>query len=175
MPPTLNVWSACRPLALRSRPFALVGQQPRLAAPATQASPSLPVRSLAPSRSFSDESALPPRTPEQNQSAAAGSGPIPPPPSGGLASHQQQEPAFVVPSDADGNVDTLRQLQLASYGLNPFDPDLLGHKFGLPELPLEKDNHLKYRYSPVIMQITRLLMRDGKLSKAQRVSTDTSK
>ena len=81
----------------------------------------------------------------------------------------------MAPSDADGNVDTLRQLQLASYGLNPFDPDLIGHKFGLPELPLEKDNHLKYRYSPVIMQITRLLMRDGKLSKAQRVSTDTSK
>ena len=44
-----------------------------------------------------------------------------------------------------------------------------GHMFGLPELPLPSSSHLKHRYGPVIHQVTNLLMRDGKLSKAQRV------
>jgi small subunit ribosomal protein S7 len=44
-----------------------------------------------------------------------------------------------------------------------------GHKFGLPELPLPKDLHLKFRYDPVVRQVTNLLMKDGKLSRAQTV------
>ena len=44
-----------------------------------------------------------------------------------------------------------------------------GHKFGLPELPLKSDAHIKYRYDPVVKQVTNLLMEDGKLSVAQRV------
>ena len=45
-----------------------------------------------------------------------------------------------------------------------------GHTFGLPELPLQSQLHMKHRYDPVVQQVTNLLMRDGKLSKAQRVS-----
>ena len=44
-----------------------------------------------------------------------------------------------------------------------------GHIFGLPELPLPSTSHIKHRYDPVVHQVTNLLMRDGKLSKAQRV------
>ena len=44
-----------------------------------------------------------------------------------------------------------------------------GHIFGLPELPLPSTSHIKYRYDPVIKQVTNLLMQDGKLSVAQRV------
>lgn len=45
-----------------------------------------------------------------------------------------------------------------------------GLKFA-PPLPLAAEGyHLKKRYHPVLEQITRLLMRDGKLSVAQRVS-----
>ena len=44
-----------------------------------------------------------------------------------------------------------------------------GHIFELPELPLPNHSHLKHRYDPVVHQVTNLLMRDGKLSKAQRV------
>ncbi|KAL8730291.1 MAG: hypothetical protein Q9166_004174 [cf. Caloplaca sp. 2 TL-2023] len=43
-----------------------------------------------------------------------------------------------------------------------------GHKFELPALPLAANLHLKYRYAPIVKQVTNLLMRDGKLSVAQR-------
>ncbi|KAI9817999.1 MAG: hypothetical protein M1832_004520 [Thelocarpon impressellum] len=42
-----------------------------------------------------------------------------------------------------------------------------GVKFGMPELPLPSTSHLKHRYDPVVNQVTKLLMRDGKLSVAQ--------
>jgi len=44
----------------------------------------------------------------------------------------------------------------------------LGHKFPLPTLPLPSNAHKDYRYDPVVRQVTNLLMRDGKLSVAQR-------
>ena len=44
-----------------------------------------------------------------------------------------------------------------------------GHMFGLPELPLPSNLHIKHRYDPVIEQVTNLIMRSGKLSQAQRV------
>ncbi|KAL9103585.1 MAG: hypothetical protein Q9163_001387 [Psora crenata] len=43
-----------------------------------------------------------------------------------------------------------------------------GHVFGLPTLPLPSKMHLKRRYDPIVHQVTNLLMRDGKLSNAQR-------
>lgn len=43
-----------------------------------------------------------------------------------------------------------------------------GHLFELPSLPLPKDAVLKHRYDPIIKLFTNLMMRDGKLSKAQR-------
>lgn len=49
-----------------------------------------------------------------------------------------------------------------------------GHKFELPALPLAANMHLKYRYAPVVKQVTNLLMRDGKLSVAQRVRPSVS-
>jgi len=44
-----------------------------------------------------------------------------------------------------------------------------GVKFGLPTLPLPPGSNLKKRYEPIVDQVTKLLMRDGKLSVAQRV------
>ncbi|KAL8702175.1 MAG: hypothetical protein Q9224_000137 [Gallowayella concinna] len=43
-----------------------------------------------------------------------------------------------------------------------------GHNFDLPALPLAANMHLKYRYAPIVKQVTNLLMRDGKLGVAQR-------
>ncbi|KAK3381623.1 ribosomal protein S7 domain-containing protein [Podospora didyma] len=71
-------------------------------------------------------------------------------------------------SSSPENQMALSQLTMAAYGVNPFDPAIEGHKFGLPELPLPSPMHMKHRYDPVVLQITKLLMRDGKLSKAQR-------
>lgn len=48
------------------------------------------------------------------------------------------------------------------------DPAVEGHKFGLPELPIPKDANFKYRFDPIIIQVTNLLMKDGKKSVAQR-------
>lgn len=46
-----------------------------------------------------------------------------------------------------------------------------GHKFGLPEMPLPRTEHFKRRYDPVVEQLTKSLMRHGKLSAAQKVHT----
>lgn len=70
--------------------------------------------------------------------------------------------------------EALSQLELTALGLNPFDKRLSGLKFGEPEIPQGKLHetkfHMKHRYEEGIIQLTKLLMRDGKLSKAQRVS-----
>lgn len=68
----------------------------------------------------------------------------------------------------------LSQLELTALGLNPFDKRLSGLKFEDAEIPQGKLHetkfHMKHRYEEGIIQLTKLLMRDGKLSKAQRVS-----
>lgn len=51
----------------------------------------------------------------------------------------------------------------------PTDVANPGIKFELPVLPLPSNSNIKYRYDPVIKQVTSLLMKDGKLSVAQRV------
>lgn len=45
----------------------------------------------------------------------------------------------------------------------------LGVKFGLPKLPLPPGSKLQNRYEPIVDQVTKLLMRHGKLATAQRV------
>jgi small subunit ribosomal protein S7 len=68
----------------------------------------------------------------------------------------------------------LTRLELTALGLNPFDKGLSGLKFGEPDIPMGKLHetklHMQHRYEEGILQFTKLLMRDGKLSKAQRVS-----
>lgn len=81
-------------------------------------------------------------------------------------SSAQEGEGAVVPSENDV---ALNQLQMVAYGLNPYDSAVEGHKYGLPNLPIPSQMHMKHRYDSVVSQITRLLMQDGKLSKAQRV------
>lgn len=45
----------------------------------------------------------------------------------------------------------------------------LGHKWPLPQKPYPDGFNVKKRYHPVVEQVTRLMMRDGKLAAAQRV------
>ena len=45
------------------------------------------------------------------------------------------------------------------------------HKFPLPDVAsIPRTDHLKRRYDPVVDQVTKSLMRSGKLSQAQKVS-----
>jgi len=66
------------------------------------------------------------------------------------------------------NQKAIRQLELAAYGLDTFDVEVHGHKFGVPPMPLAKNLNHKRRYDTVVEQITKMLMKDGKLAKAQR-------
>ena len=70
--------------------------------------------------------------------------------------------------DNIGNAAAIEQLELISKGVIHADPTA-GFKFGVPQRP-GKEDHVQHRYSPVIEQVTNLLMRDGKKSKAQKVS-----
>lgn len=54
------------------------------------------------------------------------------------------------------------------------DIQKLGHKWPLPQKPYPDGFNVKKRYHPVVEQITRLMMRDGKLAAAQRVRFPTS-
>jgi len=66
------------------------------------------------------------------------------------------------------NLLALGQIQNISTGGHATDPVDFGHKFGLPELPIPASSNLKYRYDPIIVQVTNLIMKDGKKSVAQR-------
>lgn len=65
----------------------------------------------------------------------------------------------------------MQQLEMAAHGLDPFQ--FTGYKFEEPPMPEGKTHlaqyHMRHRYEEGISQLTRLLMRDGKLSKAQNV------
>ena len=65
----------------------------------------------------------------------------------------------------DGQNDLLKD------GENTDEPSV---ELKLPSLPLPSHAVLKYRYDPIIKQFTNLMMRDGKLSKAQRVRPSVS-
>jgi hypothetical protein len=68
----------------------------------------------------------------------------------------------------------MENIASGGHGMDPVDMEDVGHKFGLPVLPLAKNNHLKYRYDVVVNQVTNLIMRHGKKSVAQRVSSSVS-
>jgi len=68
----------------------------------------------------------------------------------------------------------LESIAAGGHGTDPVTVDTVGHKYGLPDLPLPKNANFKYRYDPVVSQVTNLLMKDGKLSVAQRVGSSVS-
>ena len=72
------------------------------------------------------------------------------------------------------NLLALGQMENIANGGTLEDPVDLGHKFGIPELPLPSSSNLKHRYDPVVSQVTNLLMKDGKKSVAQRVGSSVS-
>ena len=65
----------------------------------------------------------------------------------------------------------LESIAAGGHGTDPVNVDTVDHKYGLPDLPLPKNANFKYRYDPVVAQVTNLLMKDGKLSVAQRVGS----
>ena len=66
------------------------------------------------------------------------------------------------------NAEALAALEMAAAGEDALSLAAEGLKFGMPTPPA-KHEQLQDRHHPVIRQITRMLMRDGELSKAQKV------
>lgn len=139
----LNPRGACRSLSIRSRPILQCAAEPRL-----------PFNVVVTRRSFTDDTTIRPDDPEDP------SIPLPNVPK----EYVRPPPEHFAPNWL--NAEAVARLEKAAAGQMLDDEDL-GHKFGMPKPPGKLD-HLQNRYDPVITQITRLLMRDGKLSKAQR-------
>jgi len=156
-PPRLDPWVSCRSLAVRLRPRQQP-QRPRLA--------------VAFARSFSDDASRPPAPPPSGDSARVPS-PFNLAPRAPAAGGEEKDAAAPRPPDEAEAVDrpdpdALRADRMAR-GLDPYDPAEEGHRFPIPATPWRKSQQLQDRYDPVLAQLTRLIMRDGKLSKAQRV------
>lgn len=66
------------------------------------------------------------------------------------------------------NEEAIAALEEAASGQHALDLIAAGLKYGMPTPPGKRDK-LQDRYHPVVHQITRMLMRDGKLSRAQKV------
>ncbi|KAH6617838.1 ribosomal protein S7 domain-containing protein [Chaetomium sp. MPI-SDFR-AT-0129] len=75
-----------------------------------------------------------------------------------------QQPAFTSPE----NEEALTQLRMIEYGVTSLDPAVDGHKYGMPDRFIPPAKQVKKRYDSVVAQVTRLMMQDGKLAKAQR-------
>ena len=89
--------------------------------------------------------------------------PTPPPQAAG------QQPNYVeVFAPNFLNAEALAALEKSAAGEDQFDQGIEGLKFAAPVRP-GKHEQLQDRYSPLVTQVTRLLMRDGQLSKAQTV------
>lgn len=73
------------------------------------------------------------------------------------------------PKGARSFTTSARRQQEAMISFEDAEIETQGHRFGLPELPIPSAAHMKHRYDPVVHQVTNLLMKDGKLSVAQRV------
>jgi hypothetical protein len=77
--------------------------------------------------------------------------------------------AEMTPAAADVPADIVQFQDTRAVGLEYPDAGF-GHKFSLPDLSkFAKTHNFKKRYDPVVDQVTKSLMRDGKLSRAQAV------
>ncbi|RFU71780.1 30s ribosomal s7, partial [Trichoderma arundinaceum] len=92
---------------------------------------------------------------------------------GGLTEAQEEalyrEGVIPPPEEAEA-VLAKSESTIESQSISPVGTELqnAGHKFGLPKKPYPEGFNVKKRYHPVLEQITRLLMRHGELSVAQR-------
>lgn len=69
------------------------------------------------------------------------------------------------------NLLALGQMENIAAGGHGSDPVTMGHKYGVPGLPLASNLNFKRRYDPVVNQVTNLIMKHGKKSVAQRVGS----
>ncbi|KAI5919624.1 ribosomal protein S7 domain-containing protein [Camillea tinctor] len=154
----INPWGAVRSLALRTPPWSSP-RSGRIAAQGACISPISPRRGLADDTTFT-------RPPYPGHHYDGMSPPSPPPDT------ELELPAIDRESMVETwapnflNAEALAALEEAGTAQVTYD-DTEGLKFERPERP-GQHAQLQDRYHPVVDQVTKMLMQDGKLSKAQR-------
>ncbi|KUJ22091.1 30S ribosomal protein-like protein S7 [Mollisia scopiformis] len=184
MPPRLNILGAGRSLAIRSRP-SIASQQPRILNAVSR-------------RGYADEKDQPPSGPNENveghvseyeQEMSRITGGTKPDIGQGTPVQEilerdeegKEKAPEVIKEEIDGskasandnlttfaNLLALGQMENIAAGGHGSDPVTVGHKYGIPQLPLASNLNFKRRYDPVVNQVTNLIMRHGKKSVAQR-------
>ncbi|KAI0969578.1 ribosomal protein S7 domain-containing protein [Xylaria arbuscula] len=145
----INPWRPLRCLAIRTAPA-----RPHYNHAPTTTRAALP----AARRCLTDDTSI--RPPHDNTN-------FPPPP---LAETEGEgyTPRPIEPfADNFINAEAIKALEQAAAGEDAQELLAQGLKFGMPTPP-RKHEQLQDRHHPVIHQVTRMLMRDGKLSKAQK-------
>ncbi|KAI9900609.1 hypothetical protein N3K66_004871 [Trichothecium roseum] len=180
----LKVWGACRTLAIRARPAA-PRPEPLFASASRRW------------YADDTNNATPPPTQPVGGEAETGSEPTPVDPAAAMAfdaglpqplGDEALEKLFyggkANPKEGDGGLTVAQEEALFREGRIPSPSDAealaeaesetvqgaeqLGHNFPLPQGPFDRDYHLKKRYHPVLDQLTKLMMKDGKMASAQR-------
>ncbi|KAI0909526.1 ribosomal protein S7 domain-containing protein [Ustulina deusta] len=137
----INPWRSLRSLAIRprpSRPHHHAQTTTRAALPAAR-------------RGLADDASM--RPPSHSEH-------LPPP-------QHYTPPPFEPFADNFMNAEAIAALEQAAAGEDALARIAEGLKFGMPAPPTKHDQ-LQNRHHPVIHQVTRMLMRDGKLSQAQK-------
>ncbi|KAL7622067.1 hypothetical protein AAE478_007568 [Parahypoxylon ruwenzoriense] len=167
----LTPWGAAaavRNLSIRTRRptvSPVVRARPTVERPIQQVVPFLITR-----RGMSDDTNM--RYPPDSYYRSTPPPPPPPPSSSESSSYEAAKPEPYVPKPPEIfapnflNAAAIEALEREAAGQGMYDDDE-GLLFEMPERP-NKQQRLQNRYHPVVNQITKLLMRDGKLSKAQR-------
>lgn len=84
--------------------------------------------------------------------------------------NQAQEEAQSMQLEAQGAQDDVFDPLFDNTLLGSVPPQpTAGLRYAPVTLPLSRQMHMKHRYDPVVEQVTKLIMKDGKLSIAQRV------
>ncbi|KAE8450880.1 hypothetical protein EG329_005320 [Mollisiaceae sp. DMI_Dod_QoI] len=184
MPPRLNLLGASRSLAIRPRP-SIASQQPRIVSVVSRrgyADEKDPKLGAGPNQDVlghvSEEAADIGRVMGETEPDIGQGTPV----QEILKRDQEgkEKAPEVIKEEIDGtqtnanarttfaNLLALGQMQNIAAGGHGSDPVTVGHKYGLPDLPLPSNLNFKRRYDPVVNQVTNLIMKHGKKSVAQR-------
>lgn len=165
-----RIWGACRSLALRPLPAPRAAFGRRIAAPVSRfySNETTPTATNGPTSSIANDIPEDRIDDEMLETLLYGGRVSANQQEGGLTAAQEEMlyRGGAIPPAQEAAALLAKEESLAAIEDGLQNP---GHKFPLPVLPLGEGSKLKARYHPVLEQLSRLVMRDGKLSVAQRV------
>lgn len=86
-------------------------------------------------------------------------------------SQQETQPQQPEPAAEPTVADIAEMMAVAAGGVPAVQTEeKIGHKFGIPAMPIPRSDNMKRRYDPLVEHFTKLIMESGKLAMAQKVS-----